>query len=157
MKFKTILINCFFTIACLTGVLAQESQTKYYFFDDDWNITNSDDYAYYRKVGVYADGGYANPIVDYYRSGQVQCIIQADYFRLNSGSTFLKSGAKNGDIAYYNEYGKLTKYERYENGQLVESRAPKSLGEDIFTPENIQAGLDIAIMAWQLYDLVKRN
>ena len=154
MKIKSLLITFVLAFICLSAISAQNTQTKYYFFDSDWKITTSKDYTYYRKVEVYKNGGYANPIVDYYRNGQVQSIIKSDVFNLSSGTGFLSSGGKNGEIAFYNKAEQMVGYRRFVNGKLVEERKPQAQ-QDWLTAENVQAGLEMAYTAYQLYRLVK--
>ncbi len=154
MKIKSLLITLVLAFICLSGIDAQETQTKYYFFDSDWKITTSKDYTFYRKVEVYKNGSYANPIVDYYRNGQIQCIVRSDAFNLTSGANFLDAGGKNGDIAFYNKSEELVAYRRYVNGKLVEERKPQ-VQEDWLSAQNVQAGLEMVYTAYQLYRLVK--
>lgn len=145
-------------LICTASIHAQETTSKYYYFDSDWQITTSTDYAYFRKVDVYPNGNYKTPIVDYYRDGQVQCVIEADYFKLNSGASFLEAGGKNGNITFYNREGNVISYRKYANGQLIENYTPQHPVKnwlDSITVEDVQDGLEIALVAWQAYKIIK--
>lgn len=156
MKVKIIITSFLFTVICLTSTHAQENKTKYFFFDSNWKITTSKNYTYYRKVEVNSKGNFVNPIVDYYGNGEVQCIIKADYFNLQSGRTFLEAGGKNGEIAYFDTSGKMTSYQRYVNGKLIENQQlQKQKKSSEWTTADIVDGLELALTAYQVYRFFK--
>lgn len=155
-KIKIIIASLLLTVVCLTSINAQKSSTKYYFFDSNWKITTSKNYSYYRKVDVNAKGNYTNPIVDYYRNGEIQCIVKADFYTLNSGGTFLKSGGKNGETAFFDTAGKMVSYQRYANGRMVENKQIQSQNtESEWTTEDIIDGVGMALTAWEVYKFFK--
>lgn len=145
-------------IISLTSLQAQETTAKYYFFDSNWQITTSDDYAFFRKIDVYPNGTYKTPIVDYYSDGKVQCVIKADYYTLNNGGSFLEAGGKNGELTFFNRSGDIIGYQKYVNGVMVENRTTKNSISDWYnsiTKEDVKNGIEIALVAWQAYKFIK--
>ncbi len=158
MDIKNIFFSLILAAFCFTGANAQQSEVKYYFFDSNWEITTSKNYSYYRKVEVNANGNYLNPIVDYYRNGNVQCIIKADNFKLNSGGGFLDSGGKNGEMAYYDASGNMINYRRYANSQLIDNinvGEKKTNSNNEWTTADVVDVLEIGVAAYEIYRLFK--
>ena len=153
MNFKLIFSSFLFTVICFVNLNAQN--TKYYYFDQNWQLTTWENCTYFRKVELNANGNYVNPIVDYYKNGEVQCIIKADYFKLTSGDSFLNSGGKNGEIAFFDRYGELQRYDRYSNGLLIDSQGPQAQNGSDWTTQDVIDGVNLAMTAWQVYKFFK--
>ena len=154
MKIKIIFASLLLTAICLTSINAQQTSTKYYFFDSNWKVTTSKNYSYYRKVEVNSTGNYINPIVDYYRNGEVQCIVKADFYNIRSGGAFLTAGGKNGETAFFDSTGKMIAYQRYANGRLIENKQIQNT-ESEWTTADIIDGVEIALTAWEVYKFFK--
>jgi hypothetical protein len=150
MKFNILFsFSIFFIVG--SSLFAQETQTKIYFFDSNWQKATTDNYTYYRLVEVYPNGNYKNPIVDYYRNGAVQSIIKADSYNLSSGASFTDAGGRNGEIFFYDISGELESYYKYVDREIVTYHNSKE-EEDEWTLED---GLKIAQIGYTAIQILR--
>ncbi len=118
MKKATLFILLAFTAFAPVFAPVFAQTTKYYFFDSDWKLTISTDCSYYRKVEYNSNGAIITPIIDYYKNGNIQCMLYpTDYFSATCASG--NCGTQNGYTKYFHPNGNLSGYRRLQNGQLV--------------------------------------
>jgi hypothetical protein len=115
MKF----IKAFLVVLLLNPFILFAQKTIYYYFDNNWiGVSQEQNYSYYRKVEYDNFNRLINPIIDYYKNGNVQSKLYADnYFDVSCGKFPNQCGLINGSLYEYDSIGNLTTSRTFMNGK----------------------------------------
>lgn len=157
MNLKSFFIFLFAILISTSAFSQKDNTRRYYKFDNNWKYTTSDYYTYYRIVDYNSQGNFVGNIVDYYKNGNVQCIVEADTYIMTCGGEFSECGGENGKLYFYDINGNLTMYQEYRNGIRIDKKVYKKENNYEITGADVATGLEIAYNAYLLWKVFSKN